>query len=134
MRHSVTVAAPLNTVEVPMSTRLLVTALAAIPAFGVLRGAIQAAQNTPAPPSTTQSPPNIQDMMKMHEQMMAQMDAADAKLDALLKDMNAASGDAKVNAMAAVVTELVRQNRSMHEHMGRMHQQMMGGRGMMMNR
>jgi hypothetical protein len=75
----------------------------------------------------------MQDMMKMHEQMMADMKAGDAKLDALVKEMNAASGNAKVTAIAAVVTELARQNRSMHEHMGAMHQQMMG-RGMMMNR
>jgi hypothetical protein len=35
------------------------------------------------------------DMMKMHEQMMAEMKAGDAKLDALIKDMNAATGDAE---------------------------------------
>jgi hypothetical protein len=42
------------------------------------------------------------DMMKMHEQMMAEMKTGDAKLDALVRDMNAAAGDAKVKAMAAV--------------------------------
>jgi hypothetical protein len=73
------------------------------------------------------------DMMKMHEQMMAEMKAGDAKFDALVKDMNAAAGDAKVNAMAAVVNELVRQHKAMHERMGQMHQQMMGP-GMMMRR
>ena len=72
------------------------------------------------------------EMMKMHEQMMADMKAADSRLDALVNEMNAASGDAKVNALAAVVTELVSQQKSMHAHMGQMHQQMMGGRGMMM--
>jgi hypothetical protein len=59
-----------------------------------------------------QTPSNMQDMMKMHEQIMAEMKAADGPLDALLKDMNAATGDAKVNAVAAVVTELVRLQRS----------------------
>ena len=82
-------------------------------------------------PSTQSSMP---DMMKMHEQMMAEMKASDAKLDALVKQMNAATGDAKVNAVAAVVSELVRQHKAMHEHMGQMHQQMMGGRGMMMKK
>ena len=81
-----------------------------------------------------QSPSNMQDMMKMHEQMMADMKAADSRLDALVKEMNAAGGEAKVNAVAAVVTELVRQQKLMHEHMGQMHQQMMGGRGMMMKK
>jgi hypothetical protein len=87
-----------------------------------------------AQPPREQSPPNMQEMMKMREQMLAEMKAADAKLDALVKEMNSASGDAKVSAMAAVVTELVRQHKSMHERMGHMHQQMMGGRGMMMRR
>jgi hypothetical protein len=74
----------------------------------------------------------MQDMKKMHAQMMAEMKAGDAKLDALVSDMNAAADNAKVNAVAAVVTELVRQHKTMHEHMGQMHQHMMGGRGMMM--
>ncbi len=81
-----------------------------------------------------QAPSNMQDMMKMHEQMMAEMKAADGRLDALVKDMNAATGEAKVDAVAAVVTELVRQQKSMHERTGQMHQQMMGGRGMMMKK
>jgi hypothetical protein len=66
--------------------------------------------------------------------MMAEMKAAEARLDALVKDMNAASGNAKVTAIAAVVTELVAQQKSMHARMGQMHQQMMGGRGMMMKK
>jgi hypothetical protein len=74
------------------------------------------------------------EMMKMHEQMMAEMKVSDGRLDALVKEMNAASGNARVDAIAAVVNELARQNRAMHEHMGQMHQQMMSGRGMMMPR
>ena len=97
-----------------------------------------AAQAPPAQaspqPAREQSPSSTQNMMKMHEKMMAEMKAADAKLDALVKEMNAASGDTKVTAVAAVVTELVRQHKSMHEHMGQVHQQMMGGRGMMMKK
>jgi hypothetical protein len=76
---------------------------------------------------------NMQDMMKMHQQMMVAMKADDAKLDTMLKDMNVAVGDAKLNALAAVVTELARQHRTAHGQMGQMHQQMMGmmgGRGM----
>ena len=75
---------------------------------------------------------NMGDMMKMHEKMMAETKAAEARLDALVKTMNAAAGDAKTNAMAAVVSELVAQQKLMHAHMTEMHQQMMGGRGMMM--
>ena len=72
------------------------------------------------------------DMMKTHEKMMADMKAADDRLDALVNTMNAAAGDAKTNAIAAVVSELVAQHKLMHAHMTDMHQQMMGGRGMMM--
>lgn len=111
-----------------MSKRLLlVAACAAI----LVSGAVQRSSPLAAQDSPAQQSQRMQDMMKMHEQMMADMKAADAKLDALLKEMNAASGNARVDAMAAVVAELVRQNRSMHEHMVQMHQQMMGGRGMM---
>lgn len=91
-------------------------------------------QTPPAQGATQPQPPGMQDMMKMHLEMMAEMKAGDAKLDALVKDMNDAKGDAKVNTVAAVVNELVRQHKAMHGHMGQMHQQMMGGRGMMMGR
>lgn len=82
---------------------------------------------------------NPPDMMKMHEQMMAEMKANDAKLDALVIQMQAASGTAKVDAVATAVTELVRQQKAMHQHMGQMQGQMMGrgmmsGRGMMRGR
>jgi len=70
-------------------------------------------------------------MHAMHEQMMAEMAANRGTLDALVTTMNAASGTAKVDAIAAAVTELVRQQHAMHARMGLMHEQMMSGRGMM---
>jgi polyhydroxyalkanoate synthesis regulator phasin len=109
---------------------VLLMALATAP--GVTRFGLAAARATAqTPPPQTQS--NMQDMMKMHEQMMAEMKAGDAKLDALVKAMNSATGDVKTDAVAAVVDELVRQHKSMHGHMGHMHEHMMG-RGMMMHR
>ena len=72
----------------------------------------------------------MQEMMKMQAQMMADMKADEVKLDALLKEVSAASGEAKVNALVTAVTELARQHKELHEHMGRMHSDMMGGRGM----
>ena len=86
-----------------------------------------------------QSQPAMPDMMKMHQQMMAEMKAGGEKLDALVAHMNCAGGAAKVDAVAAVVTELVRQQKAMHQHMDQMHAQMMGrgmagSRGMMMGR
>jgi hypothetical protein len=59
-------------------------------------------------------------MMQRHEQMMAEMKASDARLDELVRAMNAATGDAKISAMAQVINELVRQHQAMHQHMASM--------------
>jgi hypothetical protein len=118
-----------------MITRFALAAIAVLTLalVGVTRFGLDVAEATPqnaAPQSAPQQ--GMQDMMKMHEQMMAEMKVGDAKLDALVKEMNAATGQAKVNAVAAVVNELVQQHRAMHGHMGQMHEHMMGmGRGMM---
>ena len=95
----------------------------------------QQAQSPTSSQTGQSSQANMAEMMKMHQQMMAEMKAADVKLDALVKDMNAAVGEAKISAIARVVNELVGQQKTMHEHMGMMDQQMMmqmmGGGGMM---
>lgn len=67
----------------------------------------------------------MQDMMKMHEKMMADMKTEQAKLDDLVKKMNSTTGDARVNVMAELLTEIVRGHRMMGEHMSNMHQHMM---------
>jgi hypothetical protein len=118
--------------------RLLTRAVAMtlVVACGLFQfSAAGAAQDRPPQPSAQASEPSqsMQGMTKMHEQMMADMKAAVARLDALVKDMNASSGNAKATAIAAVVTELVAQQKSMHARMGQMHQQMMG-RGMMIKK
>ena len=65
-------------------------------------------------------------MAKMHEQMMTDMKAADAKLDALVSAMNAARGDdARLDAVVTVINELARQKKGMSEKMEHMHQHMM---------
>jgi hypothetical protein len=88
-----------------------------------------------APDAVQQGAPaasGMGDMKQMHEKMMAAMKAGDARLDALVTTMNAAaSNDAKTNAVAAVVTELVAQHKAMHGHMNEMHQHMMMGQPMM---
>ena len=99
-----------------------------VPAFLLCAGVLAASSQT-TPPQ-----PRMGDMMQRHEQMMAEMKAADAKLDELVRAMNAATGEAKVTAMAQVVTELARQQQTMHRRMGMMDQMsmgMMGGRGAM---
>jgi hypothetical protein len=86
------------------------------------------------PPGATTGQSGMGGMMG-GQQMMAEMKAADAKLDALVSEMNAAKGEAKISVLAQAVTELVRQKKAIHEHMGAMdHQmmmQMMSGSGMM---
>jgi hypothetical protein len=93
--------------------------------------AAASAQNPASGPAASASPnmPGMMDMMKMHEQMMAEMKANDAKLDALLKDVNGAKGDARVDALVAAVNELARQYKAERAHMNAMHQMMMGGHG-----
>jgi hypothetical protein len=65
-------------------------------------------------------------MMANHEKMMADLKAADQRLDGLVEKMNAASGEAKVDATAAVVTEIAAQRKTMRAGMMNMHQGMMG--------
>lgn len=62
-------------------------------------------------------------MAGQHE--MAKMAAADKKLADLLARMNAAKGNEKVEAMAAVITELATQRMQMQEQMMRMQSGMM---------
>ena len=117
-----------------MSTRVAVITTFFV-ALAVVPGRITSGLTAQTPPATSsgqQSTPAMQDMTKMHEQMMAQMQEGDARLDALVKDMNAAKGEVKVDTVATVVTELVTQHKAVRGHMGQMHQMMMRGRGMMM--
>ncbi len=68
--------------------------------------------------------------MQMHQRMMADMKTADAELDALVKKMNAGTGDAKVRAMADLLSRLVQDRKMMRDHMRSM-ENMMSQRPMM---
>jgi hypothetical protein len=52
-------------------------------------------------------------MMAQRQRMMAEMQATQTKLDELVAQMNSATGGAKVDRMAAVLTELVAQQKRM---------------------
>ena len=82
-------------------------------------------QQTPAKPSADMSA-KCKAMMAQHEKMMAEMKAADQRLDELVTKMNAASGQAKVDATAATVAEIVAQRKTMRTGMMGMHEGMMG--------
>ena len=64
------------------------------------------------------------------EMMMSMMDSADTRLDRLVSTMNQTTGGRKVQAMAAVINELVAQRKTMRTHARQM---MMGPDGMMGN-
>ena len=66
-----------------------------------------------------------QAMMADREKMMADMKAADQRLDDLVSKMNAASGMAEADATAAVVNEMVTQRRTMLDGMMKMQDEMM---------
>ena len=64
-------------------------------------------------------------MKAQQEKMMADVQAADQRLDTLVVKMNAASGPARIDANAAVVTEMVAQRKTMRESMMTMQHGMM---------
>jgi L-2-hydroxyglutarate oxidase LhgO len=68
--------------------------------------------------------PQVGGMMD-HDKMLADMKAADARLEALAQTMTSARGDDKVAAMQALLTELVKNHVDMHRHMAMMHDHMM---------
>jgi hypothetical protein len=96
-----------------------------------------------APAASAQQPGDS--MRRRADTGMAQMtmmrDSTDARLDSLVRAMNSASGNRKVQAMANVINELVAERKMMHQHMGEMmeHRGMrrhsgMGDSGMMRRR
>jgi len=103
--------------------------------IGIATAAAQPARAQSAPSATPVAPhamagqaagmamPDAQ--RGMHEKMMADMKAMDAKLDALVTKMNAATGAAKVNAIAEALTALVGQHKAMHDGMMQMQREMM---------
>lgn len=62
-------------------------------------------------------PEHCRQMMEHHEKMMARAGEMDRELEALVQQMNAAEGQAKVDATAAVVAELVEQRHEMRDGM-----------------
>ena len=81
-------------------------------------------QQDPAKPAAGMSA-KCTAMMAEHEKMMADMKAADARLEALVQTMKSASGNDKVRAVQELVTELVQNQVDMHRQMAMMHEHMM---------
>jgi hypothetical protein len=77
-----------------------------------------------APESKTDTAEKQKDWQAKHEKMIAERKAMDARLDEKLAVMNAAKGDQKVEAMAAVINELVSQRKEMRPNPGLRHKEM----------
>jgi len=77
-----------------------------------------------AAPATAPSPPHT---MKTYAQMMADVAAREARLDSLVKTMDGATGEAKIQVMAAVIRQMVHDEKEMRARMSEMHAQMMAG-------
>ena len=100
---------------IPIATLALTAGLFLAPAL--------AQQVTPQAPE--HSMPIQSGGMMNHDKMMADMKAADARLEALAQTMKSASGNDKVRAMQELVTELVQNQVDMHRQMSMMHDHMM---------
>jgi hypothetical protein len=64
-------------------------------------------------------------MMQMHQKMQDEMKAMDDEAEKLVAEMNQATGQNKIDAMAKLLTRLVEQRKTMTEKMGTMHADMM---------
>lgn len=86
-------------------------------------------QPQPRPPAAQgQGAPDMkacQEAMARHHQIMKEMQTMDTRLQEQVKAMQAAQGQAKVDAIAGVVTTIVEQRSQMHQRMTTMHEQMM---------
>jgi len=109
-----------------MKTLLLATAISIVFAI-VASGQTSAAGGRAA---QSQRSPTVDEthataMMAERQQMMASMRAMDQKLNDLVKKMDAARGTDKVDALAAVVKEMVSQRAQMRDRMMAMQDEMM---------
>ena len=99
----------------------------AIAAFAIVAGLLLApavAQQGPSKPHDHSMPAQAGGMMD-HDKMMADVKAADARLEALAQTMKSARGHDQIAAMQELLAELVRNQVDMHRHMSMMHDHMM---------
>jgi uncharacterized membrane protein len=100
-----------------MKTNLLTILLAVVfPLVGVLAEDTGKSETTE---STQQQPSEPSDEMGKG-QVLASLKDQDAELDKLAAEMNSASPEKKLDAVAAVVAKLVEQRKAMHEQLQKM--------------
>jgi len=110
---------------------LLVTALTIVPAHGWQVSPEEHAAHHPAAQADKVAPtphPALERQAKAMPGMKGMdMKAADAKLDELVAKMNAAQDQAKVDAIAELLTALVQHHQNMHGNMDQMMSKMKDG-------
>ena len=103
-----------------MKTKYLLAALVA----ATLPLTTTFAEDTVKTETTDQTPEQNSDAAAMKGmdmgQMMSNSKDQDAELDKLVAEMNSAPADKKLDAIAAVLTKLVDQRKTMHEQMQKM--------------
>src|SRR5262245_36461828 len=93
--------------------------LAALIAAATLPLTAIPAEETGQTETTDQKQDQSSEAAGMKGHMMSLKDQ-DAEVDKLVAEMNSASADKKLDAVAAVLTKLVEQRKKMHEHMQKM--------------
>jgi Ni/Co efflux regulator RcnB len=104
---------------------IIALAFLAMPVFAVAQQATTPStpphEHPAGPESKMDKTENSRDWQAKHEKMVADMKAMDIRLDEKVAAMNAAKGDQKVEAMAAVINELVSQRKEMRADFSSMH-------------
>jgi O-methyltransferase involved in polyketide biosynthesis len=102
------------------TTQLLATLIAATLPLGTIVAEDSGKTETTEQKQEQQSDATGMKGMMAKGQMMCNCKDQDAELDKLIEQMNSTAPDKKLDAMAAVVTKLVEQRKTMHEQMQKM--------------
>ena len=115
-----------------MKKTLLLLAVLATPRFAAGQEQEAQPQREHACPAgqTCPMPRDHEAMKERHEAMMQMHEQGAARLQELQDEMHAATGDAKVDAIATLLDEILAQHRAMHQMMMGMHHPMMEHEGM----
>lgn len=110
----------------------VLTALLILPRVAAAQEQPSAYEGAHACPAGEECPmhPDHEAMKVRHEAMMKQHEEAAARMQELQDRMHAATGEAKVDAIAALLDEMLTQHRAMHEMMMGEHPMMMDQDGM----
>ena len=93
---------------------------------GVISAGAVFAQEGPTGPMQGMMGHGRGEMMEWKKKMAEEMKAQDAELDRLAAEMNAATGEKKVDAIAAVLNKMIEQRKAWHSRMEAMHEKMKG--------